>query len=186
MELARQHRHRVRGLLVAATFPQPETVDGKARRNAMADRLLVEGMDGYAEEVLPSMLAARTISLLPTVASTVLSMMRAAREGAAAALRGRAERPAYETTLASLTVPALVVVGREDAFTTRQDADNMCRLLRGSELVWLEGIGHVPNLEDPATLNAAMVGLLERVVLAESKNVRTPEGGPSEWYFHIR
>lgn len=171
MEFARQYPHRVRGLLIAATFPQPETIDGKAQRNAMADRLLVEGMHRYAEEALPRMLAARTISSLPTVARTVLSMMRASnREGAAAALRGRAERSAYETTLARLTVPALVVVGSEDAFTTRQDADNMHRLLGSSELLWLEGIGHMPNLEDPASFNAAMVRLLKRVVLAESSS----------------
>lgn len=171
MEFARQYPRRVRGMLVAATFPQSDTVEGRARRNALADRLLVEGMDGYAEEVLPKMLAARSISRLPMVASTVLSMMRASdRKGAAAALRGRAERPAYELTLASLSVPALVVVGSEDAFTTRQDAENMHQLLRGSELLWLEGIGHMPNLEDSAAFNAALVRLLQQAAIAESSD----------------
>ena len=36
-------------------------------------------------------------------------------------------------------------------------------LLRGSELVWLEGVGHMPNLERPAAFNAALLRFLERV-----------------------
>jgi pimeloyl-ACP methyl ester carboxylesterase len=84
----------------------------------------------------------------------VAAMMRATNaEGAAAGVRGRAERPSYEETLASLAVPVLVIVGREDAFTTRRDAERMRDLLSGSELVWLEGVGHMPNLERSEAFN---------------------------------
>jgi pimeloyl-ACP methyl ester carboxylesterase len=163
MEFARQYPHRVRGILLAATFPQAETDEGKRKRNAMADRLLQEGMRGYAREVLAKMLALASIDMLPAVADHVMAMMRETNpEGAAAALRGRAERPSYEETLAKLAVPALVVVGGEDAFTTRRDAERMRELLRGAELVWLEGVGHMPNLESTDAFNAALVRLLTR------------------------
>ena len=91
-------------------------------------------------------------------------MMRATHPaGAAAALRGRAERPDYENTLADLSVPALVVVGDEDAFTTRADAERMHALLKPSELVWMEGVGHMPNLEREVEFNAALRRFLQRV-----------------------
>lgn len=164
MEFARQYPQRVRGLLLAATFPQPETDEGKRNRLAMADRLQREGMRAYAGEVLPRMLAAGSIESLPAVAAHVTAMMCATHPaGAAAALRGRAARPSYEETLARLAVPALVVVGSEDAFTTRQDAERMRDLLSGSELVWLEGVGHMPNLERPEAFNAALLRLLARI-----------------------
>ncbi|MDB4908201.1 MAG: hydrolase [Gemmatimonadetes bacterium] len=164
MEFARLYPSRVRGLVLAATFPQAETEDGRRNRNAAADRLLREGMDPYAEEVLPRMLASRSIETLPTVAHHVMRMMRATDpEGAAAALRGRAERPSYDATLAALRVPALVVVGSEDAFTTRHDAERMRDLITGSELLWMEGSGHMPNLEQPDVFNAGLLRLLERV-----------------------
>jgi pimeloyl-ACP methyl ester carboxylesterase len=164
MEFARQFPQRVRGLLLAATFPQSETDEGKVRRKAMAERLVRDGMEEYAAEVLPKMLAPRSIEALPAVANHVLTMMRTSdRYGAAAAVVGRGERPSYEGTLASLVVPALVVVGTEDAFTSREDALLMHTLLNGSELLWLEGIGHMPNLEDPALFNAGLLRLLERV-----------------------
>ena len=164
MEFARRYPRRVRGLVLAATFARAEDEQGKRDRNRMADRLMREGMRGYAREVLPKMLAERSIAALPDVASHVITMMCATDpEGAAAALRGRAERPSYVETLASLAVPALVVFGTEDAFTTRQDAERMHTLLENSELVCLDGVGHMPNLESPEAFNAALLRLLDRV-----------------------
>lgn len=164
MEFCRQFPRRVRGLLLAATFPQAETAAGRIRRNEVADRLLREGMLGYAAEALPMMLHSGSIEALPDVAEHVAAMMRTTNPiGAAAALRGRAERPGYEETLAGLDVPSLVVVGDQDAFTTRADAERMRDLLKQSDLVWLQGIGHMPNLEAAADFNAAMVRLLDRV-----------------------
>jgi pimeloyl-ACP methyl ester carboxylesterase len=57
MEFCRLYPERVRGVLLAATFPRAETEEGKRNRAKMADRLLREGMETYAEEVLPKMVA---------------------------------------------------------------------------------------------------------------------------------
>jgi pimeloyl-ACP methyl ester carboxylesterase len=167
MEFCRLYPERVRGILLAATSPKVETQEGKQNRAIMADRLLREGMEPYAEEVLPKMVAPRNLVALPAVAEHVRSMMRAAHPtGAAAALRGRAERPDYESTLAALDVPALIVVGDEDAFTTRADAERMRALLKRSQLVWMEGVGHMPNLEREVEFIEAMERLLEAVTVA--------------------
>jgi pimeloyl-ACP methyl ester carboxylesterase len=161
MEFCRQYADRVRGIVLAATFPQAETDEGKRNRNLMAERLLKEGMASYAEEVLTKMVAPRNIAVLPEIAEHVLTMMRNAHPaGAAAALRGRAERPPYDATLANLNVPALIVVGDEDGFTSRSDADLMHGLLKRSDLVWMEGVGHMPNLEREAAFNAALTRFL--------------------------
>ena len=173
MEFCRLYAPRVRGIVLAATSPHSETDAGKFGRAAMADRLLREGMASYATETLPKMLTAGSIAALPAVADHVLTMMqRAHPPGAAAALRGRAERPSYEATLASFDRPALVVVGSEDAFTTRGDAETMHRLLRQSQLLWMDGVGHMPNLERPDEFNSAVGALLRRVA-GESPRART-------------
>ena len=164
MEFARQYPSRVRGIVLAATFPESESEDGKRWRYAMADRLVTEGMRPYATEVLSKMLAPRSITDFPDVAAHVTAMMCGTNpEGAAAALRGRAERPPYEPTLAALNVPVLVVVGSEDAYTTRAQAERMRDLPRDAELVWLDGIGHMPNLERPHTFNAEVIRFLHRL-----------------------
>ncbi len=164
MEICRGYETRVRGLLLAATFPQEETPEGRVNRARMAERLIAEGLAPYAEEVLPKMVAPRNIEAMPPVAGHVLGMMRAAPpQGAAAALRGRAERPDYAATLGAFDRPSLVVVGDEDAFTSRADADRMHALLKGSELLWLEQVGHMPNLENTIAFNAGLRRLLGRV-----------------------
>jgi 3-oxoadipate enol-lactonase len=163
MEFCRLYPGRVRGILLAATFCRAETEEGRRQRAVMADRLLKEGMQPYAEEVLPKMVTPANLVALPPVADHVRAMMRGTNPvGAAAALRGRAERPDYAGTLAGLDIPALVVVGDEDAFTTRADAEQMSRLLKRSELVWIKGVGHMPNLESEGEFTEALGRLLQR------------------------
>jgi len=157
MEFYRLFPTRVRGLLLADTFAAAETEAGKRARNEMADRLLVEGMTPYAEEVLAKMVSAANIRQLPEVAEHVLVMMRnAPPEGAAAALRGRAERPDYTSMLPSVSVPTLVVVGADDEFTPVADAEFIHQCIPHSTLVVIEGAAHMPNLERPQQFNAAV------------------------------
>ncbi|GGL90535.1 alpha/beta hydrolase [Streptomyces fumigatiscleroticus] len=152
---------RVRGLVLADTFPSAETPEGRRTRNAMADRLLREGMRPYADEVLDKMVAPYAD---PEVRAHVHRMMTATRpEGAAAALRARAERPDYRDLLTRVTVPSLVVVGADDAYTPVSDAEEMHALLPDSALCVIEGSAHMPNLERPAEFNAALARFLARV-----------------------
>lgn len=164
MELCRSHPRRIEGLILAATFAQAETQAGKRHRAATAERLLTEGMAHYAQELLPRMLSARSIEAFPELARHVLAMMcNADPSGAAAALRGRAERPDYTDTLQRFAGPALIVVGDEDAFTTLEDAQGMHALIKGSRLLPLHGVGHMPNLERPAAFNAALEEFLGQI-----------------------
>ncbi|MET9226641.1 alpha/beta hydrolase [Lentzea sp. NPDC003310] len=150
---------RLRGVLLADTFAQPETEEGRRSRNDMADRLLREGMSGYATEVKWKMVARHN----PEVADFVEGLMLAAPpEGAAAALRGRAERPDYTATLTSISVPTLVVVGSDDEFTPVRDAEYMSDRVPGSTLVVVDGAAHMPNLERPEVFNSAVEDLLAR------------------------
>ncbi|MFE0629607.1 alpha/beta fold hydrolase [Streptomyces sp. NPDC058864] len=161
MEFQRLFPGRTTGLLLADTFPGAETAEGRRARDAMAERLLSEGMSGYADEVLDRMIAPRNVTALPGVAAHVLRMMRGTSpQGAAAALRGRALRPDYGAVLTAVQVPALIVVGREDVYTPVAEAEAMHAAVRGSRLVVVEGAGHLPNLERPEEFNDALLRFL--------------------------
>ncbi|MFF6996160.1 alpha/beta fold hydrolase [Streptomyces sp. NPDC008313] len=161
MECYRQFPERVRGLVLADTFPAAETPAGRKSRNDMADRLLREGMRGYADEVLFDMVAPYADA---DVAAHVRRMMTGAPpEGAAAALRGRAERPDYRELLTRVTVPALVVVGADDTYTPVADAEAMHAALPDSTLRVIDSAAHLPNLERPAEFDGALAEFLSRV-----------------------
>lgn len=162
MELHRLFPDRIRGLVLADTTPQAETQEGREQRNAMADRLLREGMEPYATEVLPKMVAPHNIDRQPAVAQHVLAMMLATSpEGAAAALRGRAERPDYVAMLERVAVPALVVVGADDEFTPVGDARLMADRLPQATLAVVDGAAHMPNLERQAAFDDVLQTFLD-------------------------
>jgi pimeloyl-ACP methyl ester carboxylesterase len=164
MDFYRQFPDRVRGLVLADTFPAYETPEGVRARNAMADRLLKEGMRGYADEVLEKMVAPYADA---QVKAHVHGMMTATSpQGAAAALRARAARPDYRELLTTVTVPTLVVVGADDTYTPVSDAEAMHAALLDSTLRVIDGAAHMPNLERPAEFNEALGTLLARIDIA--------------------
>ena len=164
MEFYRLFPHRVRGLVLADTSARAETQVGKRLRHRTADRLLREGMAPYAEEVLAKMVAPHNLRARPDLARHVLAMVLATPpEGAAAALRGRAERPDYLDLLTHVTVPTLVVVGADDTFTPVSEARLLHERIPNASLAVLQGAGHMPNLERPTKFNGALRGLLEAV-----------------------
>ncbi|MFI0976383.1 alpha/beta fold hydrolase [Streptomyces sp. NPDC021093] len=161
MELQRSHPGRVRALVLSDSSFPAETDEGKAFRNGLADRVLADGMDGYAGEVIDKMLADYNVTALPEVAAKVLGMMRATDpEGAAAALRGRAERPDYGDTLAAVCKPVLIVVGRDDVYTPVAAAEAIHRLVPHATLTVIEKAGHLPGAEQPERFNTALLDFL--------------------------
>ncbi|REK92100.1 alpha/beta fold hydrolase [Streptomyces inhibens] len=157
MEFYRLFPDRIRALLLADTFAAAETEEGRTARYEMAERLLREGMDGYAHQVLSKMVSPHNIATQPDVAEHVLRMMTGtAPEGAAAALRGRAERPDYTELLSHISVPALVVVGTEDAYTPVSDARDIYERIPNAELAIIEQAAHMPNLERASEFNAVV------------------------------
>jgi pimeloyl-ACP methyl ester carboxylesterase len=97
----------------------------------------------------------------PAISSQVMAMMLATDpRGAAAALRGRAERPDYRPILRELDLPALVLTGDHDGYSTAEITDRLTRDLRRPHRVTVPGVGHLPNLETPARFNTELMAFL--------------------------
>ena len=155
---------RVRALLLADTRPQADTEEGKRTREETAERILEAGMSTLADAQLPKLLAHTTHMKHPQVVERVREMiLRTDPKGAAAALRGMAQRRDQTRLLADILQPTLVVVGSEDQITPPADAETMRREIRGSRLEVIEGAGHVSNLERPAEFNAALSKFLRDI-----------------------
>jgi pimeloyl-ACP methyl ester carboxylesterase len=161
LEVAIAAPERLLGLILCDTFAELDTPEKKDGRFALADRLDAEGMDKYAEEVLPKMLCAETIERNHKLAAELLAMMkRAPAAGASAALRARAGRRDYLPLLPTLKVPTLIVVGINDQFTPVSDAELMHRSIRESTLLVFADAGHITNMEQPAIFNRALAEFL--------------------------
>jgi 3-oxoadipate enol-lactonase len=82
---------------------------------------------------------------------------------AAAALRGRAERPDYSRLLSDLRVPSLVVAGDADPYAPAPVTDQLVASLPAPEVVRLPGVGHLPHLEAPERFDAALRAFVSSV-----------------------
>ncbi|MSU90227.1 alpha/beta fold hydrolase [Rhodobacteraceae bacterium 2CG4] len=74
------------------------------------------------------------------------------------ALRDRTDR---QQVLRGVTVPTLVLCGREDRLCPIERHELMHGLVPGSRLEIIDGAGHLPVLEQPARTNAALRRWLE-------------------------
>jgi 3-oxoadipate enol-lactonase len=162
LALYRAHPSRVRALVLADTRPRADTEDARRAREENARRSLSEGMRPIADAMLPKLLSTRTRESAPEVVARVREMMLGVNaEGAASALRGMALRRDQTDLLSKIDVPALVIVGSEDAVTPPSDAEAMRELIEGSRLVVIVGAGHVSNVERPEEFDRALVEFLE-------------------------
>lgn len=162
LALYKQLPSRIRALVLADTRAQPDTEDAKQTRFQQAEKALSEGMAGIADGMLPKLLTPETVSKHPEVVKRVRDMMLKTKpEGAAAALRGMAERDDQTELLAKITVPVLILVGAEDAITPVADSEKMHAAISGSHLVVLENAGHVSNIERTEKFNDALLSFLK-------------------------
>jgi len=157
MELATT-TDRVTALGLVATTAEPVTAAERERRLRVAAAADLGGIEPVVAAMLPQLFAP---ACPPEVVARVTAMMRANNAvGAAAALRGRAERPDYRPRLRELTIPVFVCVGSDDPWSTASVTEELVDSLRSPRTLTLAGVGHLPNLEAPAVFNAALIDFL--------------------------
>jgi 3-oxoadipate enol-lactonase len=160
MELAAAQPHRWWAYGFIATTAQRVTAEEQQARRASARTMQEQGMRPVAEQM-----AARLFGPDPgaELTATVMAMMLATSPaGAAAAVRGRAERPDYQPVLKSLTAPVLVCAGDRDSYSTAEVTAELVTCLHDPEVVLMDGVGHLPNLERAGDFNEHLLGFLTR------------------------
>jgi pimeloyl-ACP methyl ester carboxylesterase len=162
MDLATTHPERWWALGLVTTTAQPVTPQEQAVRRERADLVEREGIQILIDYMHTGLYGTRAG---PEVRNRVDAMMaRAPAAGAAAALRGRAERPDYRPRLRELDIPTFVCTGSEDPWSNETVTDEIIDHLRHPELLVVEGASHLPNLEAEDVFTARLMEFLARHV----------------------
>ena len=160
MELAAAQPERWWAYGFIATTAQRVTQEELQARRASARAMEGHGMRPVAEQMAARLFGAEPGS---EVTAAVMAMMLATSPaGAAAAVRGRAERPDYHPVLRSLRAPALVCTGDRDSYSTARVTAELVSCLHDPEVVLMDGVGHLPNLERPGDFNERLLDFLTR------------------------
>jgi pimeloyl-ACP methyl ester carboxylesterase len=162
MELAAAQPERWWAYGFIATTAQRVTDQERAARLDSARTMDEQGMRPVAGQM-----AARLFGPAPgeELTQTIMAMMLATDPaGAAAAMRGRAERPDYQLVLEALRAPALVCAGDHDSYSTAEITSELAGCLPDPDVVVMEGVGHLPNLERPDAFNTHLLRFLTRAL----------------------
>ena len=161
MEMTAARPDDVWALGLVATTAQPVTEAERVERRALADEVERIGMGPLVEYMKPGLFGPDPDDEL--VASVWAMMERNRPAGAAAAMRGRVERPDYRPGLRAVTAPAFVCVGDQDIWSTAAVTAELVGCLTAPRVLELERVGHMPNLERPDAFNAALADFLAAV-----------------------
>ncbi|MFZ5481411.1 MAG: alpha/beta fold hydrolase [Myxococcota bacterium] len=142
---------RVAGLLLMDTHPHADDAAARAKREALAQRVLAEGTRALGPGMLDRLLPAGSRHR-----ARVQAWIDAARpDGVAGALRAMAGRPDRAGVLARWQGPSLVLVGERDPLISLDAAKELAGLLR-SDLFVVPGAGHLACFEEPAIADPAI------------------------------
>jgi 2-hydroxy-6-oxonona-2,4-dienedioate hydrolase len=61
----------------------------------------------------------------------------------------------------ALAVPTLVIWGDQDVTTPLGQGQRLVQVIPGARLAVMPGIGHMPQIEDPAQFNRLLLAFLE-------------------------
>lgn len=163
--LVRHAARYIRGLILADTRSQADTPEGVEGRKKMLQLLRDKGPAAIADQMLPKLIGETTSRTRPDVADQLRAIIMAnPAEAIGGAINALMTRPDATPLLASIHVPALVIVGAEDTLTPPSIAEQLHAAIAGSQLAVIEGAGHMPNLETPDAFNEILAGFLDHRV----------------------
>lgn len=156
-QFVRLFAERVRALVLCDTRAAADNDEARANRLKAAGEVMRTGSGPVAEGMLPKLLAPGTLASRQEVVDEVAAMIRATKPAAiAAAQRGMARRPDVRGDLPGLNMPALVIVGTEDAISPPAEMREIAAALPQPTLVEIPRAGHMTTLENPAAVNQAL------------------------------
>ena len=159
LEILRQAPERVTRLCLLDTSARADTEEQSRRRRGLISLSRSGQFRGVTPRLLPQLIHPSRLD--GPLAAEVMEM--AERVGKEAFLRQQEaimHRPDSRPDLARIAVPTLVGVGAEDALTPPALAAEMAALIPGARLRHFADAGHLPTMETPEAVTAAMAAWL--------------------------
>ncbi len=160
-EFWRKHRERVAGLVFCNTKASLDSEQARADRRKSAQDVQQHGPASFLDSMAGRLVGGTTRSNRPDIQAAARKMMaKMSVPGIVAVQEGMAGRPNSIPTLATITVPSLVVGGEED-ITPLEELHAMHRGIRGSQILVVPKAGHYAVFERPDEVGRAIRKFLD-------------------------
>jgi pimeloyl-ACP methyl ester carboxylesterase len=157
-EMYRSAPERFMGLILIDTIANPAGIVEQNIWKGMAQKAVTFGPQSLAPELLKDMLTGQTRAQRPADAAFLTGIVKQASvAGDVAGATVLATRPDSLPTLKTITVPTLILEGREDTVYPPEFSLKMQQNIPGSTLVIIPGAAHAAIFEKAAAANAAII-----------------------------
>ena len=161
--LLRGAPHFVRGLVLINSRAAADTEPGRATRLDLARRVEREGCGFLVDEWPPGALSASSRARADVVGQVKSMIAQATPGGVIAAQQAMAKRLDSAPLLAGIRFPVLVIHGLDDRLIIESEARAMAAAIPGAQFYGVPAAGHLPNLEQPSLVNAALRDFMSRL-----------------------
>jgi pimeloyl-ACP methyl ester carboxylesterase len=128
----------------------------------MATLAQEKGSAAIAGEMLPKMLAPKTLASNPTLVEQAKIIMESTSvDGIVGDLMGMKSRPDSTLTLHKIKIPTLILHGKDDTLISIKEAEAMHTAIPHSQLQIIDDSGHLLNMEQPEIFNNAVRKFLQ-------------------------
>ncbi len=156
LALARRKPANLAALALVDSRAQADDEAGRARRDEAIATVRSAGVAPIADAMVPKLLTPASLGNEDLVGRLRRIILRQTPETVEADLAAMRDRPDARPGLGSIGVPALVVVGAQDALTPPADSEAMAAAIPGARLVTIPGAGHLTPMERPGAVAAAL------------------------------
>ena len=155
--VVRQHPGILRALVLADTRSQSDDAATWQRRTKQQERLRGDAdLEAMAKDLTENLLGRDSLGRPELVEYVTALMASNDRTGWICALEAMKKRQDSISTLGSVGVPTLVVVGAQDRLTPQTESTLIQARVKDSRLVVVPSAGHLPNVENPIAFNEAL------------------------------
>ena len=155
---------RFRGLVLADTRSEADGNEGKIKRAVQAKTVKTDGMQKFAGTFLSAVFYPRTFETNPQAIEMIRKIIeRSSPIAVAGTLLALAARTDTTSSLFSMTIPTLILVGQHDALTPPSASHAMKDKIPNAEIHVLPKSGHMSNLENSEDFNRHLLNFLGKL-----------------------
>jgi pimeloyl-ACP methyl ester carboxylesterase len=156
LALIKRRPEKLRALALVDSRAGADDDVGRAKRDEAIATVGSGGVEPIALAMLPKLLSPEGQKRADLVERLTRIMKRQKPETVQADLAAMRDRPDSTPALASIGIPALIVVGEQDVLTPPSESQAMAAAIAGARLVTVPGAGHLAPMERPRAVGAAL------------------------------
>jgi 3-oxoadipate enol-lactonase len=164
LNAALRFANRFTALILSDTQCIADTAEGILKRKESIKLIQDGGMEQFTDSFISKIFSPVTITEQRKVVEQVrVVMLQTAAVVIISTLNALAERSEVCSGLNKLTLPVLILCGKDDQITPLAQSELMHRQLVNSNLKVIENAGHMSNLEQPEVFNSILKNFIDEL-----------------------